>query len=36
VIDRKGRVRYRQVGAITPQVWSQTIAPLMAKLKAES
>jgi cytochrome c biogenesis protein CcmG/thiol:disulfide interchange protein DsbE len=36
VIDRKGRVRYRQVGAITPEVWSQTIAPLMAKLKAES
>ena len=36
VLDRKGRVRYRQVGAITPEVWSQTIAPLMAKLKAES
>lgn len=36
VIDRRGRVRYRQVGAITPEVWTQTIAPLMAKLKAES
>lgn len=36
VIDRKGRVRYRQVGAITPQVWAETLAPLMAKLKAES
>jgi cytochrome c biogenesis protein CcmG, thiol:disulfide interchange protein DsbE len=36
VLDRRGRVRYRQVGAITPEVWSQTIAPLMAKLKAES
>jgi len=36
VVDRKGRVRYRQVGPITPQVWAETIAPLMAKLKAES
>jgi cytochrome c biogenesis protein CcmG/thiol:disulfide interchange protein DsbE len=36
VVDRRGRVRYRQVGAITPEVWVQTIAPLMAKLKAES
>ncbi len=36
ILDRQGRVRYRQVGAITPEVWSETIAPLMAKLKAES
>jgi cytochrome c biogenesis protein CcmG/thiol:disulfide interchange protein DsbE len=36
VVDRRGRVRYRQVGAITPEVWVQTIAPLMAKLEAES
>jgi cytochrome c biogenesis protein CcmG/thiol:disulfide interchange protein DsbE len=36
ILDRQGRVRYRQVGAITPDVWSQTIAPLMAKLRAES
>jgi cytochrome c biogenesis protein CcmG, thiol:disulfide interchange protein DsbE len=36
VIDRRGRVRYRQVGAITPEIWSETIAPLMAKLQAES
>ena len=36
VLDRHGRVRYRQVGAITPDDWNETIAPLMAKLKAES
>jgi cytochrome c biogenesis protein CcmG/thiol:disulfide interchange protein DsbE len=36
VIDRRGRVRYRQVGAITPDVWAQTIEPLMAHLRAES
>ena len=36
VIDRRGRVRYRQVGPITPEVWAETLAPLMAKLRAES
>ncbi len=36
VVDRRGRVRYRQVGAITPQIWAETIEPLMARLKAES
>jgi cytochrome c biogenesis protein CcmG/thiol:disulfide interchange protein DsbE len=36
VIDRRGRVRYRQVGEITPQVWAETLAPLMARLRAES
>jgi cytochrome c biogenesis protein CcmG/thiol:disulfide interchange protein DsbE len=36
VIDRKGRVRYRQVGEITQQVWAETLEPLMAKLRAES
>jgi cytochrome c biogenesis protein CcmG/thiol:disulfide interchange protein DsbE len=36
VVDRRGRVRYRQVGAITPQVWTETIEPLMVRLKAES
>jgi cytochrome c biogenesis protein CcmG/thiol:disulfide interchange protein DsbE len=36
VLDRRGRVRYRQVGAITPDVWTQTIAPLMSRLRDES
>jgi cytochrome c biogenesis protein CcmG/thiol:disulfide interchange protein DsbE len=36
VVDRRGRVRYRQVGAITPQVWAEKIEPLMARLRAES
>jgi cytochrome c biogenesis protein CcmG/thiol:disulfide interchange protein DsbE len=36
VVDRRGRVRYRQVGPITPEVWAQTIEPLMLKLRAES
>jgi cytochrome c biogenesis protein CcmG, thiol:disulfide interchange protein DsbE len=36
VIDRRGRVRYRQVGAITPEVWANTIEPLMTRLRDES
>jgi cytochrome c biogenesis protein CcmG/thiol:disulfide interchange protein DsbE len=36
VIDRKGKIRYRHVGAITPEVWTKTLGPLMARLKAES
>ena len=36
VVDRRGRVRYRQVGAITPQIWAEKIEPLMARLKAGS
>ena len=35
VVDRTGHVRYRHVGAVTPQVWAETIAPLMARLRAE-
>jgi cytochrome c biogenesis protein CcmG/thiol:disulfide interchange protein DsbE len=36
VIDRRGKIRYRQVGAITPEVWNKTLGPLMARLRAES
>jgi cytochrome c biogenesis protein CcmG/thiol:disulfide interchange protein DsbE len=36
VIDRKGMIRYRHVGAITPEVWTETLGPLMTRLKAES
>jgi cytochrome c biogenesis protein CcmG/thiol:disulfide interchange protein DsbE len=36
VLDRHGRVRYRQVGAITPDVWNATIQPLLTRLQAES
>jgi cytochrome c biogenesis protein CcmG/thiol:disulfide interchange protein DsbE len=36
VIDRAGRVRYRQVGPITDDDWNRTIQPLLAKLRAES
>ena len=36
VIDKQGRVRYRHVGAVTPEVWEEKLAPLMAKLRSES
>lgn len=36
VIDARGRVRYRHVGAVTPEDWEHTLRPLMEKLKAEA
>ncbi|HEY0435909.1 MAG TPA: DsbE family thiol:disulfide interchange protein [Phenylobacterium sp.] len=36
VLDRHGRVRYRQVGAITPGVWIRTLQPLLTRLQVES
>jgi cytochrome c biogenesis protein CcmG/thiol:disulfide interchange protein DsbE len=36
VVDKRGRVRYRHVGAITIEDWEQKIGPLMERLKAES
>jgi len=36
VIDKQGRVRYRHVGAITPEDWERKIGPLMERLKSES
>ncbi len=36
VVDAHGRVRYKQVGPITPEVWANTLSPLLAKLRAEA
>jgi cytochrome c biogenesis protein CcmG/thiol:disulfide interchange protein DsbE len=36
VVDRNGRIRFKQVGPITPEVWSQTIEPLVRKLERET
>ncbi|HEY5070515.1 MAG TPA: DsbE family thiol:disulfide interchange protein [Caulobacteraceae bacterium] len=36
VIDRRGKVRYKQIGPIAPQDWERTIKPLMDHLSAES
>jgi cytochrome c biogenesis protein CcmG/thiol:disulfide interchange protein DsbE len=32
VIDREGRIAYKQIGALTPKVLEETILPLIAKL----
>jgi cytochrome c biogenesis protein CcmG/thiol:disulfide interchange protein DsbE len=33
VVDGAGRVRYKQVGPITPDDWTRTIKPLMDRLR---
>ena len=35
VTDRHGRIRYKHTGVITPDVWTQTLRPIVQKLEAE-
>lgn len=35
VVDKKGVIRYKQFGAITPEAWAKSIAPLIAQLNKE-
>ncbi len=35
IVDPEGRIRYKQVGPITDQVWSETIAPILAVIAEE-
>jgi cytochrome c biogenesis protein CcmG/thiol:disulfide interchange protein DsbE len=32
LIDRKGVIRFKQIGPITPDVWQNTILPLAREL----
>jgi cytochrome c biogenesis protein CcmG, thiol:disulfide interchange protein DsbE len=36
VIDREGIIRHKQVGPLTPEIWQEDIAPLLAKLKTSA
>lgn len=36
VVDTKGRLRYRHIGPITPEIWEDTIQPLIAQLEEEA
>jgi cytochrome c biogenesis protein CcmG/thiol:disulfide interchange protein DsbE len=36
LIDKQGIIRYKHVGAITPSLWQQELAPLVDRLNAES
>jgi len=33
VIDRDGRIAYKQIGAVTPEILRDKIMPLVAKLQ---
>ncbi|MSQ69015.1 MAG: DsbE family thiol:disulfide interchange protein [Gammaproteobacteria bacterium] len=35
VLDRRGVIRYKHVGPLTPAAWRERIQPLLAKLAAE-
>lgn len=35
VIDKKGVIRYKQIGPLNEEAWNKTIHPLIQKLKAE-
>jgi cytochrome c biogenesis protein CcmG/thiol:disulfide interchange protein DsbE len=35
LIDKKGIIRYKQIGPITPNVWEKTLKPLVDKLRSE-
>ena len=36
VVDGRGRVRYKQIGPISPDDWDKTLKPMLAKLRAEA
>ena len=36
IVDKAGRVRYKQIGPISPQEWEGKIKPLLAQLRAEA
>jgi len=35
IVDKAGRIRYKQIGPITPDVWREKLQPMIAKLAAE-
>ena len=36
VLDPSGRIRYKQIGPITPEVWTKTIRPVIDAMESES
>jgi len=36
VVDKRGRVRFKQIGPITPQDWEETLKPMLARLRDEA
>lgn len=35
VVDKHGRIRFKQVGAITPEVWRDKLGPMVRRLEGE-
>jgi cytochrome c biogenesis protein CcmG, thiol:disulfide interchange protein DsbE len=35
IIDRDGRIRYKQIGAVTPRIWEKEMFPLIERLRRE-
>jgi cytochrome c biogenesis protein CcmG/thiol:disulfide interchange protein DsbE len=35
VVDKRGRVRYKQIGPIDDKIWTTVLKPLLTKLEAE-
>jgi cytochrome c biogenesis protein CcmG/thiol:disulfide interchange protein DsbE len=33
IVDRDGKIAFKQVGPVTPEVYAQTIAPLLERLR---
>jgi cytochrome c biogenesis protein CcmG/thiol:disulfide interchange protein DsbE len=33
IIDKKGIIRYKQIGPLTPEVWEEKMAPIIKKLR---
>lgn len=36
ILDQRGVIRYKQIGAITPQIWETTLKPLIETLRDEN
>ncbi len=36
VIDKHGKIRFKQIGAVTEEIWQQQILPLVKKLQKEA
>ncbi len=36
LIDKQGIIRYKQIGAITPEAWENTILPMVRKFQQQS
>ncbi len=36
IIDKAGRVRFKQIGPISPEVWESQLKPLLDQLRAEA